>query len=114
MVKPVYAFIGEDSFLQLEKLGEVLGKLGKDVQRIDVDGERAELSDVLDEARSFAMFGGSKLIVLRNADGSGKDGGRRPDDGNDEHGRGRVRVDGRTTHDHINASRDHRRGVNQC
>ncbi len=29
-----------------------------DTQRADVDGERAELSDVLDELRRFALFGG--------------------------------------------------------
>jgi len=68
MPKPVYALIGPDSFLQTEKLRQVLSTLGKDVQRTDLDGERAELAEVLDEARSFAMFGGSKLIVLRNAD----------------------------------------------
>src|SRR5205823_753673 len=39
-----------------------------DVQRVDADGERAELSEVLDELRSFAMFGGGKLVVVRNAD----------------------------------------------
>jgi DNA polymerase III delta subunit len=39
-----------------------------DVQRVDADGERAELADVLDELRSFAMFGGAKLVVVRDAD----------------------------------------------
>src|SRR5689334_12350424 len=68
MLKPVIALIGEDSFLQLEKLNELIGKLPKDTQRFDIDGERAELADVLDELRSFAMFGGSKLVVVRNGD----------------------------------------------
>lgn len=67
-VKPVYALVGSDSFLQLQKLSEILRLMPKDVQRVDVDGERATLSDVLDELRSFAMFGGAKLVVVRDAD----------------------------------------------
>lgn len=67
-VKPVYALIGDDSFLQLQKLGEILAHAPKDVQRIDIDGETAQLADVLDELRSYAMFGGYKLVVVRSAD----------------------------------------------
>ena len=66
--KPVYALVGEDSFLQLQKLAEVRALFSKDVQAIELDGERAELADVLDELRSFAMFGGGgKLVVVRAA-----------------------------------------------
>src|SRR5262245_25495054 len=68
MPKPVYALVGADSFLQLQKLGEIRAQLPKDVQTIDIDGERAQLADVLDELRSFAMFGSSKIVVVRNAD----------------------------------------------
>ncbi|HMB95727.1 MAG TPA: hypothetical protein VKK61_06775, partial [Tepidisphaeraceae bacterium] len=68
MAKPVYALIGADSFLQLQKLAEVRGQLPKDVQTIELDGERAELADALDELRSFAMFGSAKLVILRSAD----------------------------------------------
>jgi DNA polymerase III delta subunit len=68
MVKPVYALVGDDSFLQLERLSALLRQLPADTQRVDVDGERAELADVLDELRSFAMFGGAKLVVVRDAD----------------------------------------------
>src|SRR3954466_1819549 len=69
MAKPVYALVGPDPFLQLQKLAGILKQLPADVQRIDVDGERAELADVLDELRSFAMFGGGhKLVVVRDAD----------------------------------------------
>ena len=42
--------------------------LPADVQRVDYDGQTAELAEVLDEVRSFAMFGGSKLVVVRNGD----------------------------------------------
>lgn len=68
MAKPVYALVGSDAFLQLQKLNEVLKELPADVQRIDVDGERVELAAVLDELRSFAMFGSGKLVVVRSAD----------------------------------------------
>src|SRR5688572_32712442 len=68
MVKPVYALVGCDSFLQLEQLAEITRQMPADVQRVDIDGERAELADVLDELRSFAMFGGAKLVVVRDGD----------------------------------------------
>ena len=68
MLKPVYALVGEDSFLQMERLGQILKQLPPDAARIDVDGERCELADVFDELRSFAMFGGAKVVVMRNAD----------------------------------------------
>jgi DNA polymerase-3 subunit delta len=45
-----------------------MAQLPKDAARIDVDGERAELADVLDELRSFAMFGGTKVVVVGSAD----------------------------------------------
>jgi len=68
MAKPVYALVGTDAFMQTQRLGEIMSLLPKDAQRIDVDGERAELSQVLDELRSFAMFGGAKVVVVGNGD----------------------------------------------
>src|SRR4051794_10641642 len=68
MPKPVHALVGADSFIQLEKLHDLLRELPSDVQRVDFNGETAELADVLDELRSFAMFGGEKLVVVRDAD----------------------------------------------
>jgi DNA polymerase-3 subunit delta len=69
MAKPVHALIGEDSFLQLQKLGEIRTQLGREIQTAEFDGEKAELAEVLDELRSFAMFGGGgKLVLIRNAD----------------------------------------------
>ena len=67
-LSPVYALVGSDSFLQLQYLAEILKKAGKGAQRIDADGERAELAEVLDEVRCFAMFGGTKVVVVQNAD----------------------------------------------
>ncbi|HEV8377743.1 MAG TPA: DNA polymerase III subunit delta, partial [Tepidisphaeraceae bacterium] len=67
-LKPVHALVGSDLFLQLEKLAELQRAAGKEAQRIDVDGETAQLGEVLDELRSFAMFSASKFVVVRNAD----------------------------------------------
>jgi DNA polymerase-3 subunit delta len=67
-VKSVYALVGSDAFVQTEKLRQIMAGLPEDAARIDVDGERAELADVLDELRSFAMFGGGKVVVVSAAD----------------------------------------------
>jgi DNA polymerase-3 subunit delta len=67
-IKPVYALVGSDSFLQLQKLASILERSPKGAQRIDIDGERADLAEVLDELRSFAMFGDGKVVVVQNAD----------------------------------------------
>jgi DNA polymerase III delta subunit len=68
MAKPVYALVGADSFLQLQELAQVLREIGHNAQRVDIEGDKAELAEVLDELRSFAMFGPGKLVVVRNAD----------------------------------------------
>lgn len=68
MLKPVYALVGPDTFLQLQKQAELLQQAPKDAQRIDIDGERAELADVLDEIRMFAMFGGYKIVIVRDGE----------------------------------------------
>ena len=69
MIKPVYALVGSDPFLQLQKLREITSLFPGEVQRFDYDGETAQLGDVLDELQSFAMFGGDqKLVTVREAD----------------------------------------------
>ncbi len=68
MLKPVYALVGEDAFLQLEELSELVRTAPADTLRLDIDGEAAQLADVLDELRSFAMFGGGKIVVVREGD----------------------------------------------
>jgi DNA polymerase-3 subunit delta len=69
MLKPVYALVGSDPFLQLQKLREIASLLPADAQRIDYDGETVQLAEVLDELQSFAMFGGgTKLVTVREAD----------------------------------------------
>jgi DNA polymerase III subunit delta len=68
MAKPVYALVGPDALLQQEALREIIAQLPSDTQRADVDGETAALADVLDELRSFAMFGSAKVVTVRSAD----------------------------------------------
>jgi len=68
MPKPVYALVGTDALMQQEALGAIVRELAGQPQRVDVDGETADLADVLDELRSFAMFGGTKVVAVRNAD----------------------------------------------
>lgn len=68
-LKPVFALVGSDPFLQLQALSQIAALLPPDAQRMDFDGETAQLANVLDEARSFSMFGGeTKLVVVRDAD----------------------------------------------
>jgi DNA polymerase-3 subunit delta len=67
--KPVYALVGPDGFLQSQRLAQLLRLFPSGVQRVDFEGERAELAQVLDELRSYAMFGGgAKLVTVRDAD----------------------------------------------
>ncbi|HEV2296714.1 MAG TPA: DNA polymerase III subunit delta [Tepidisphaeraceae bacterium] len=69
MLKPVYALVGSDPFLQLQKLREIAAQLPPDAQRMDFDGETAQLGDILDELQSYAMFGGgTKLVTVRESD----------------------------------------------
>lgn len=68
IVRPVYALVGADAFLQLQALANIIRAMPKGIQRNDFDGERAELSAVLDELRSFSMFGPGKVVVVTSAD----------------------------------------------
>jgi DNA polymerase III subunit delta len=68
VAKPVYALIGSDALMQQEALAAILRELPADAQRSDYDGETAELAQILDELRSFALFGSGKVVVVRNAE----------------------------------------------
>ena len=63
-LQPIHALVGSDSFLQLQHLATILDQSGPGTQRIDIDGERAELAEVLDEVRCFAMFGGPVTVPV--------------------------------------------------
>ena len=64
----VYALVGDEPFLQTEALRAVMARLPDGAERIDKEGESAELADVLDELRSLSMFSAAKAVVVRNAD----------------------------------------------
>ena len=51
MAKPVYALVGDDSFLQLQELARIHAEMPADVQRTDFDGDSAQLAEILDELR---------------------------------------------------------------
>jgi DNA polymerase-3 subunit delta len=66
--KPIYALVGPDPFLQLQHVAEIMSVVGTGATRVDIDGERADLADVLDEVRSFSLFGSGKVVVVQSAD----------------------------------------------
>ena len=68
MSRSIFALVGADALLQQEALAKISATLPPDAQRVDFDGETAELAVVLDELRSFALFGGGKVVVVRNGD----------------------------------------------
>ncbi len=69
--KFVYAVVGSDRFLRTLALEELLSKLSGDSGTFDpthVDGESAELADVLDEVRTGSLLGDLRMVVVENAD----------------------------------------------
>ena len=65
---PVYALVGSEPFLQQHALADVLATCGDDAQRHDVDGASAEPGEVFDELQTVSMFGGRRVVVVRDAD----------------------------------------------
>jgi DNA polymerase-3 subunit delta len=65
---PVYALVGPEPYLQGEALRRVVAMAGEDAQRVDVEGPQATPGEVFDELRSPAMFGGRRVVVVREAD----------------------------------------------
>jgi len=62
---------GKEAFLINEatrRYTDLLREAYGDVARFDFDGETAEIADVLDELRSFALFQPHKLVVVDAAD----------------------------------------------
>lgn len=66
-LKPILALVGSDPFLQLEALHDIERRI-PGVERVEFDGEKAPLVEVLDEVRSFSMFSTAKVVVVRFAD----------------------------------------------
>ena len=67
----VVVMTGKERFLLAEgarRLADVLQEAFGDVDQRTFDGEAAELSDVLDELRSYALIQHHKLVILDHAD----------------------------------------------
>ncbi|MEM7808496.1 MAG: DNA polymerase III subunit delta [Planctomycetota bacterium] len=67
-VPPVIALVGLDAFGEEEALDEALAAAGDEPAVTSLDGPVATPSDVFDELRSVSMFGGRRVVVLREAD----------------------------------------------
>lgn len=67
--------IADASRRYIEMLREAYG----DVARVDFDGVTAEIADVLDELRSFALFEPHKLVIVDAADEFVSEGGSEDD-----------------------------------
>lgn len=68
-----YALVGEETFLRDEAVRSILrvhaaGREG-DVEVERVDGDSVALADVFDALREVPMFGGTRLVVVGDADG---------------------------------------------
>ena len=70
--RPVCVLFGDEKFLKRQVLGqlrhEVLGSGDGDFSLSEFEGPTAVLRDVLDELATLAMFGGTRLVVVDEAD----------------------------------------------
>ena len=69
---------GDEEMLKRLRLAELEAELAErhgQVDRIELDGTRCDLADVMDEVRSYTLMGGYKLVVVRQAAGSGSGSG---------------------------------------
>ena len=98
---------GPESYIIQERTRQLEAALseayGGRIDQFSLDGAEVELSDVLDEVRSYGLLGSHKLVIVDNADaflagrrrGKGHgdgDGANGPDDGNTDRGTARRRA----------------------
>jgi DNA polymerase-3 subunit delta len=69
----VVVLTGEENYLKTHFLQQlktaIAEKSGGDVETLHYDGERATLSDVFDEMRSFGLMQQHKVVIVDDADG---------------------------------------------
>ncbi len=69
---PIYAIFGNDGFLRMRAMNEVIEEvLGDDRDNMalaEFDGPKAELADVLDECRTPSLLAPVRLVCVRDAD----------------------------------------------
>ena len=71
-IKPVYAVVGAEQFLQRQAIQRIAGLVLQDAPDslgpTRIDGERAELADALDELQTLSLLGGQRLVIVESAD----------------------------------------------
>lgn len=70
-VYPVYVVATAERLLRDTALDDILSALGEDMDTLGptrVDGDRAELAEVLDELRTLSLLGGRRVVVVDDAD----------------------------------------------
>jgi DNA polymerase-3 subunit delta len=71
-VYPVYAVLSQDRFLRNEAVAELLRAVdgeGDSLGPTRIEGDQAELADVLDEVRTLSLLGDRRIVVVDDADG---------------------------------------------
>ncbi len=73
MTRPVYVVYGPDAYLRTQAIHTILrDELGPDDAGLGptrLDGDSADLAQVLDEVRTFSLLGDRRLVIVEDADG---------------------------------------------
>ena len=89
-------------------------RVREDVEDAGGEGSDAEREEHVAELRDGGVGEHALDVVLDEADGGGEDRGQRADDGDRLHRRGREHEQRIRARDHVDARRDHGRGVDEC
>ena len=71
-IAPVYLFVGEEEFYKVEGIARirsaVLPNSNDEMGFTEFEPSDTDMATVLDELHSFSLFGGNRLVLLRQAD----------------------------------------------
>jgi DNA polymerase III delta subunit len=70
-ITPLVVLEGEEKFLKDEEISSLRAFLGSQHSNVEVsefDGNQVSTASVLDEVRTYPLFRGGKLVILRNAE----------------------------------------------
>ncbi len=71
-ILPVQAIVGDEPFLMRQAVADIVqATLGDDPSSMGpsrMEGESAELADVLDELNTYSLLGGLRLVIVEQAD----------------------------------------------
>lgn len=69
---PIYVFAGDEDFYKVEGLAQIrsalFGKDADDSGLVEFNADDVDMATVLDELRTFSLFGGDRLVILNDAD----------------------------------------------